>query len=190
MLFSLGNEISLKVTEFFYTDKETGYRQKEYTKKKEIIEAIRNFLNNTDTMKNTFGSSDYRIIQSVLKDYFTKYDQMMANDNFNLGKFNNYFINFYYLYLWINYLRCIKFKQKTETKIDFSKIKIVEKLKESIVNYLKKREEYRHPNENDCYTPLLLSECEKHNYQKMYSKEPQENDYLVYTVEEDVMKTL
>ena len=189
MLFSLGNEISLKVTEFFYTDKETGYRQKEYTKKKEIIEAIRNFLNNTDTMKNTFGSYDYRIIQSVLEDYFTKYYQMMVVDNLNLGKFNNYFINFYYLYLWINYLRCIKFKQKTIIPVKLNNIKIADKLKESIVSYLKERNTYKHPNENDCYTPLLLSECEKHNYQKMYSEKPQENGVLVYTIEEDVMKT-
>ena len=144
MLFSLGNEISLKVTEFFYTDEEiTGYRQKEYVKKSEIIVAIKSFLNNTDTMKNTFGPFYLNKFKSKLDDYFNKYNQMMEG-TFNLNEFNNYFINFYYLYLWINYLRCIKFKQKTATTIDFSKIKIVDKLKDSIVNYFQNRESYKH----------------------------------------------
>ena len=186
MLFSLGNEISIKVTNFFNSSeevKDNGYRKNELNRKKQIIELIKDYLFDNEIMQQIFGRYENNKIQKKLKDYFDEYTSYITtnnsiNDNY-IKDFNNYFINFYYLYLWINYLRCIMFKQNIKYSVNIKNTKILETLIKSILDYLYERINYKDKNSN-YYTPLLLSEYEKYNYEKMNTDETKNNDNLIY----------
>ena len=84
MLFSLGNEISIKVTNFFNSIeevKDNGYRKNELNRKKQIIELIKNYLFDNEIIEQIFGRYEYNKIRKLLIDYFDEYTSYITTNN-------------------------------------------------------------------------------------------------------------